>query len=561
MVCVSVRPQSVSLAPPAAPLRAKRPTMLTCRVAGSHPEPVVTWWLGAGPLAGAERQSPGAAGNGTTSSVTFTPRVSDQGQTITCRAANPLAGDEVIEDSLALVVQYPPEVTLTQRPERDSVAGGTVQLLCRVRAEPPATRVRWRHDTVWLTESPLGVRPGAEELTLTDVGPHSSGNYTCSATNSLGTTESGAVAVRVQHVPFCESPHERVFEAARGDMLNVTCAVMSHPKPEKYRWSFNSSGSSRPLQELGAGLGNTSVLSYTPRRPADFGLLRCWAQNALGEQQEACSYVIKASDVPDPPASCEVSDRSSSGLRVRCRPGFDGGLPQTFRLEVRGADDLRLHSNVSSASPRLGASDLVSDQEYRLSVFALNRRGSSRASTLVARTLVGEPDSGTGHRTLLDMLQMTPILGVLIGLVAALVLTAVTIVGARRYRTRPRGKESQQGICHVQLVRNLDESGNFEEKQDPDLIPQKTEFLDAEEKHMIERLRNGRFPPPPARFGGPPSPPPTPSGLQETLPRRGRRRPSPPHLRGPVSAAAPAGPHNVSLRQLRRMMRKAVNVA
>jgi len=37
---------------------------------------------------------------------------------------------------------------------------------------------------------------------------------------------------------------------------------------------------------------------------------------------------------PEPPVNCSLVNQTTASLMVQCAPGFDGGLPQTFRMEV-----------------------------------------------------------------------------------------------------------------------------------------------------------------------------------------------------------------------------------
>lgn len=45
--------------------------------------------------------------------------------------------------------------------------------------------------------------------------------------------------------------------------------------------------------------------------------------------------------------NCSVSNQSSDSLQVECEPGFDGGLPQQFLLELVEMPALKLARNLS----------------------------------------------------------------------------------------------------------------------------------------------------------------------------------------------------------------------
>ena len=63
---------------------------------------------------------------------------------------------------------------------------------------------------------------------------------------------------------------------------------------------------------------------------------------------------------PEALQNCSVVNESTDSFSVNCAPGFNGGLPQQFRLGVylvKPSDGARvLVANLSSAAPRWGAS-------------------------------------------------------------------------------------------------------------------------------------------------------------------------------------------------------------
>ena len=63
---------------------------------------------------------------------------------------------------------------------------------------------------------------------------------------------------------------------------------------------------------------------------------------------------------PEALQNCSVVNESTDSFSVNCAPGFNGGLPQQFRLGVylvKPSDGARiLVANLSSAAPRFGAS-------------------------------------------------------------------------------------------------------------------------------------------------------------------------------------------------------------
>ncbi|KAA0189270.1 hypothetical protein HAZT_HAZT008279, partial [Hyalella azteca] len=125
---------------------------------------------------------------------------------------------------------------------RDSVTqlkeGESAELLCRVRANPPAHLYAWYlNGAAVVQDSVTVVRAG--RLSLPSVRPHQAGRYTCEATNIIGATTSNALHITVLHKPRCakgfQSRSERV---ARGDTVRVTCRVDASPATSlAYTWT------------------------------------------------------------------------------------------------------------------------------------------------------------------------------------------------------------------------------------------------------------------------------------------------------------------------------------
>ena len=66
----------------------------------------------------------------------------------------------------------------------------------------------------------------------------------------------------------------------------------------------------------------------------DYGSLMCWATNAVGRQEKPCVYHLIPAGRPEPVSNCTVLNQTYSTLHVACKAGFDGGLPQSFSMQV-----------------------------------------------------------------------------------------------------------------------------------------------------------------------------------------------------------------------------------
>lgn len=56
--------------------------------------------------------------------------------------------------------------------------------------------------------------------------------------------------------------------------------------------------------------------------------------------------------VPDPPRNCSISNQTMSSFEIDCAEGYDGGIPQHFKMHVFDIKTRTLLANLTSSSPR-----------------------------------------------------------------------------------------------------------------------------------------------------------------------------------------------------------------
>lgn len=350
-------------------------------------------------------ESVSADSNVTSSTLLFVPQIEDEGQLISCRAENAYisalgledsgehdktnnqAGSGSIEDSLRLEVHYLPRVQLRlgdNLHEGEIREGQAVYFDCLARAQPAAHEIRWWFEGRELDMNrTAGVIISNQSLALARVSRHQRGRYTCSAANSVGEAHSSPLLLRVQYAPVCrdQAPEleqrssstkvKLLYGAARLEPVQVRCQVDAEPADNslQYRWAFAgpswpaASGAEPPVQ-LDAGQHRSlapneplaSLATYTPRSDLDYGWLLCWAKNSVGQQVEPCAYRVVPAERPDPVSNCQLVNVTESQLGVACEPGYDGGIEQSFQMEVYAADhEHELVANVTGAAAYQGA--------------------------------------------------------------------------------------------------------------------------------------------------------------------------------------------------------------
>lgn len=99
-------------------------------------------------------------------------------------------------------------------------------------------------------------------------------------------------------------------------------------------------------------------------------------------------FFISISGPPEPVQNCSITNRTSSILMLLCDAGDDGGLPQTFHLEVYSVTAENLITNITvTDTPFFIAEKLSSSSSYILVLYASNTKGRSTSVALTAHTL------------------------------------------------------------------------------------------------------------------------------------------------------------------------------
>ncbi|CAG9763208.1 unnamed protein product [Ceutorhynchus assimilis] len=427
---VNLKPLWVKLQGANKPLSADHTYELECEVVGSRPEPTITWWKGSVQMK-TTRETTSSDGNTTTSILTFDPTVEDAGKYLSCRGQQPLIPESGIEDGWKLDIYHIPLVTL----ELGSTLNGStiregldVYFECNIKSNPWVYKISWRHNGKQLYNNlAAGIIVTNQSLVLQSVTVAQSGHYTCVGHNQEGDGVSNLVLLDVKFAPVCRPGQQKVFGVARHETAKIACEVEANPiRDVQFIWKFNNSVDAFQIpQSQILSEKSRSIAMFKPITEQDYGALLCWARNEIGMQQEPCVYYIISAGKPSAPSNCSVSNQTSEAVYVECSEGFDGGLPQVFVMEMYETQLRKLVSNVTSKVPVFVVTGLESGMGFDISLYSVNSKGRSGLTRLSGFTLKGA-EKRTASSPIL--LEITPLLGALIGAIAALILIAVIIV-------------------------------------------------------------------------------------------------------------------------------------
>ncbi|XP_054168954.1 uncharacterized protein LOC128966165 [Oppia nitens] len=462
---LNLRPLDVRITTIHRPLLADQPIEVVCESGGSRPPALVTWWKGSkrlghsGSVVAAEQLS--ANENLTTSTVQFVPAVDDNGKILSCRADHSTLPDSALEDSWILDIYYKPRLTVSYGASihHDQLReGSNVSFECHVMANPPVGEISWKYDQQkqLLSNSMPNVDIMGTTLVLSDIRRHNSGKYRCVAANAEGVGESDDIVLKTLYAPVCRPDQRIIYGVGKREPIQVPCDVEADPPQVSFRWSFNNSYEVVAVKNF-VTTKLRSVATYAPRTKYGYGELYCWARNKLGEQLEPCVYQVIPAGPPQPVRNCLVGNQSTDGLVVKCEPGDDGGLEQSFHLEIYESEDGRLQSNWTSVqqqqqgqgqgqgqptrpynSPVFEVTGLPIATSFVLVLYAANAKGRSNYVTLTGAS-AKQPfkDEFT-----LGTLQfgLKPVIYILISVVGLLVILATIIMIITKIKTLAQNK-------------------------------------------------------------------------------------------------------------------------
>lgn len=178
-----------------------------------------------------------------------------------------------------------------------------------------------------------------------------------------------------------------MYGVATREPVQVPCEVDADPAQVSFYWNLNNSLEIVPVKNfITSRLKSVSI--YSPRTKFGYGQLLCWASNKVGMQKQPCVFTVIPAGPPDPVTNCVIGNVSLDSMIVKCDPGDDGGLEQSFFMEVYHSGRGILQANITSLmSPAFELHGLPMSTSFVLVLFAANSKGRSNSVALAASTL------------------------------------------------------------------------------------------------------------------------------------------------------------------------------
>ncbi|XP_058135251.1 nephrin isoform X2 [Dasypus novemcinctus] len=423
------------------------------------------------------------------------------------------------EALVRLDVHYAPTIRILKDPTEVDV-GGSVDIVCTADANPILPEM-----FNWERLGEEGENQGLDDMEMTSKGStghlrilsaklDQAGPYQCIVDNGVGPAARGLVRLVVRFAPQVEHPTPLTKVAAAGDSTSsatLHCRARGVPN---IIFTWNKNGVPLDLQDprytehtYHQGGVHSSLLTIANVSAAqDYALFTCTATNPLGSDHTNIQLVSISR--PDPPWGLKVVSLTPHSVGLEWKPGFDGGLPQRFRIryEALGTPGFLYMDVLPPQATTFTLSGLQPSTRYRVWLLASNALGDSGPAEKGTQLPIttpglaqpsGEPDHQLPTEQPAGPLGL-PLLPVLFAVGGLLLLSNATCLGGFLWRRRLRHlaegiSEKTEAGSREDRVRN-----EYEESQwtgDPDTRSSMVSTSDAEPYYHSMRDFHPQLPP------------------------------------------------------------------
>eukprot|EP00069_Balaena_mysticetus_P008295 bmy_05909T0 len=211
------------------------------------------------------------------------------------------------------------------------------------------------------------------------------GAYQCIVDNGVAPPARGLVRLVVRFAPHVEHPSPLTKVAAAGDSTSsatLHCRARGVPNIV-FTWTKN--GVPLDLQDPRytehtyhqSGVHSSLLTIANVSAAQDYALFTCTATNPLGSDHTDIQLVSISR--PDPPLGLKVVSMTPYSVGLEWKPGFDGGLPQSFQVRYEALGTLGfLYMNVlPPQATTFTLTGLQPSTRYRVWLLASNALGDS----------------------------------------------------------------------------------------------------------------------------------------------------------------------------------------
>ncbi|KAK9874036.1 hypothetical protein WA026_002389, partial [Henosepilachna vigintioctopunctata] len=396
----------------------------------------------------------------------------------------------------------------------------TARILCELEANPPDVQFVWKFNnsagTVDIPQNQIHTEKARSTAAYKPVTELDYGTLLCWGKNEIGVQKEPCV--------FYINPAGKPDNLSNCTILNQTADSLHVECIE----GFDGGLQQEFIMEVYDSQTNKLVSNVTSRNPIftvaglESGLgfnIGLYAANKKGRSRVAHlqAFTLKSAEKhtaaeikkPSPPENCTVTMHTRYSISLRCQEQDTGAKKDYFTYLMQVYDAYTRHiigTTTSQNSNEISYNSLPKDHDDLLLFVRTMDAKSITSDAFIVYASAGVKTGFSASTPVL--LQITPLLGALIGIVAALILVAVIIVvvirirggGDRDDKDYDDGGLSMAGRSVLRhgdkastepLNKDLNDSMDSLEEKNPDIIPQSNGDDDyQDEERAFERLNN-----------------------------------------------------------------------
>ncbi|XP_022095900.1 contactin-2-like isoform X2 [Acanthaster planci] len=259
---------------------------------------------------------------------------------------------------------------------------GSVTIICQPKAAPTPT-IQWTKGSQILSSNGHYIILDNGNLMIVDVVDSDAGEYTCTATNSIGSSSSTGSIVVKDGTKITQGPTDLVIN--EGEMGTLTCQASYDPYFElRYIWlkdGIQVNTQSASYEQPDIGTGEVSQLHIKDASMDLGGEYSCQAITIIDEASASAMVTIRGR--PGPPAGISVVV-SGLAANVSWSHGADNNSPIESYI-IEGSTNhvpefTVLRSGIPAASRHIRLTGLSAWSRYRFRVIAVNAVGQGQPS-------------------------------------------------------------------------------------------------------------------------------------------------------------------------------------
>ncbi|GFT31287.1 hemicentin-1 [Nephila pilipes] len=226
----------------------------------------------------------------------------------TCVASN--LGGNITEETYINVL-YEPEISANEN-DFEVTEGSPVILPCNVKGDPKPSIIWFKNNIELISDKDFTIGNDGN-LIIRKVVENDEGEYVCSATNIVGTSDQKfKLTVKVPPTPL--QPDGLSFYVTEGDMITLPCDFYAKPPAQIYWTRISKQG---PVSDLEKYMMYNGSLLLKPTFE-DSGKYICTAKNEVGEIQRELSLNVSATPYANIKAPSVIIASVGDNITISC---------------------------------------------------------------------------------------------------------------------------------------------------------------------------------------------------------------------------------------------------